>query len=478
MQVALLLLAGIFLSLDINRQLVDYDEATYAKVVVDTLDSGNVLTFQLNGNNWFEKPPLYLWLAMGGVLLFGEQEYAFRIPSILASILCCWLVYLIVRKLTRDQIAATAGFLILLFSNAFFVYAREVRLDSAVVAALLATLFFFIKSWENEKYLLWIFPLIAIGFLFKSVIILLVVPVIFFYSIFYRKWWYLKNKYLWFGGLPALAIIVPWHLYETVQFGHAFWRDYLGTQVFHRATATLTGSNGIGDYFILFIPWYLPWNAVLLISLALLIVFSRLKQFAGRVSLREIAAPLIVAIFIFSAFTLARTHLGSYVMPAFPFFAMCIAISWHQLSSCLPRFKITLASIMSVLLIAGSVFCIYLMPGKVPEYTLDERAIGRAYKAQNINNAPLYALGWLATETLNYYGNTRTQHIDPAVVRGTILHGPFYLLVDPPSASYFFYSRVWPIAPSLKLVYEGRYFILIYSDRDLQMPMFQYVQRP
>jgi 4-amino-4-deoxy-L-arabinose transferase-like glycosyltransferase len=151
-QIVLFCVAGVFLSIDINRQLVDYDEATYAKVVVDTLHTGQATDLYHFNQLWFEKPPLYLWMAMGSVKLFDEHEFAFRIPSIIASILCYWLVYLIVAELTGDTLAATFGFFILLLSNSFFTYGREARLDSAVTAAILAALYFFIKSWREEKF--------------------------------------------------------------------------------------------------------------------------------------------------------------------------------------------------------------------------------------------------------------------------------------------------------------------------------------
>ena len=165
-QVLLLLIAGIFFSFDISRPLIDYDEATYAKVTVDTLHSGNFLNLQMNDSGWFEKPPLYFWLTMGSTKVFGEHEFAFRFVGILASVLCCWLVYLLVRELSGDIFAAIIGFLILLFSNSFFIFAREARLDTSVTAAILAALLFYIKGWKNEKYLFWILPMIAIGFLF------------------------------------------------------------------------------------------------------------------------------------------------------------------------------------------------------------------------------------------------------------------------------------------------------------------------
>src|SRR3990167_1623636 len=175
-QVPLLVIAVVFLSYDITRPLVDWDEATYAKVVVDTLKTGDPTTLQLSGNNWFDKPPLYFWMAMGSVKVFGATEFAFRLPIIALSLLCLWLVYLIVRELTDDYLTASLTFLVLLTSSLFLIFAREARTDQGMILGIVAALFFCIKGWKNPTYLFWLFPSIAVGFLCKSIVVFLAFP--------------------------------------------------------------------------------------------------------------------------------------------------------------------------------------------------------------------------------------------------------------------------------------------------------------
>lgn len=473
LQIGLLVLATIFFSWDAGRPLVDYDEATYAKVAVDTLQSGNFLTLQLDGQPWFEKPPLYLWLAMGSISLFGEHEFAFRLPSILASVLCCWLVFLIIRALTRDTRAASLGFLVLLFSSSFFVYAREIRLDSAVVAAILATLFLFIKSWKEKKYAFWIFPCIALGFLFKSVIIFLAVPITLLYSIFYRKWADLKNSYLWLGGALGLVIVIPWHLYETITYGHVFWDSYFGTQVLHRATTTLTGTNTVFDYLALLIS-YLPWNIALVAGLGILLGAESLEAGEKKSVAKDVFAPVCSALLIIFLFTLAQTHLAPYIMPAFALLAIGVAMTYYHLSLVWPDDKDFFSIVALLAVLAGFAFCVYLMSVKIPPYTRDEAAVGHAYREHGPNGAPLYLLDWIPSETFNYYGGVRAQALNPAVVTGQLLKGPFYLSVSPVGVTYFFETLNKPRYPGLKILYAGEYFILIYSDRDLQLPTLRW----
>lgn len=479
-----ILLVGIAilsLSWGINRQLVDYDEAIYAQVVVDTINQGDMFALKLAGANWFEKPPLYIWLSMLSVQALGEYEYAFRIPSVLASVLACILVYLIVMQLTGSILASSLGFLVLLFSNSFFIYAREARLDSAVIVCVLLAMLFFIKGWKHEKYFIWVFPCIAIGFLFKSVIAFLAIPIILIYCSFYKQWSFLSSRYTWWGAVIGASISIPWHLVETIRFGSEFWRSYMGQQIFQRAITTYTGSNNIFDYAKLFIPWYLPWNGVLFLILPSLVYFRRSFHTEWKYVRAFVIAPLASALFIFVIFTAARTHLSPYIMPAFPFFAIAIAVGHYHLRRTLHSNKI-LISLTDIIMIAAILyaawFCVRIMYEKVPSYTIDERAIGQIYSAHDTHHTPLYVLDWLAVESLSYYGKTKAQSVNPDVIRGTVVEGPFYLVISPVGLTYFFYNnQASPIEPGIQALYVGKDFALIYVDHDIKMPMFQTVPR-
>lgn len=468
-QILLFLVAAVILSIDIGRPLVDYDEATYAHVIHDTLESGDFSTFQLNGNNWFEKPPLHLWATMLSVKVFGENEYALRIPSILAALICCWLVYLIVRYQTKSEIAAGVGFLVLLFSNSFFVFARELRLDSSVTAAILAALYFWMKGLQKEKYLFWILPMIAVGILCKSVIGLLAVPIIFIYCIYYKKWSWLKSKYLWLGFLASLIIVAPWHIAETIRFGGLFWDDYFGEQIVHRATSTMTGTDDYYDY--LAVLWSdVPWIWLLFAQLILVVSLNLSKKFK-KIPLKETLALLTSTAFIVFIFTLQKSHLGTYIIPVFPLLAICIGVLFHHISSLSLIYRRVAISVFSAALVFSIFICLsYNLYAKVPTFTYEERAAGIAYR----NNPPakLYSLDWNVHETVNYYAHTQLTAIDPHTASGSNLQAPFYIFVTIPAETYFFYSFDKPSFEGLRILYQGKQFALIYGDKDITLPNF------
>ena len=335
----LLLIAATYLTFNVTRPLKDYDEATYAKVIVDTFKSGDVSTFTLSGHTWFEKPSLYIWEAMGAVKIFGDGGFAFRLPSIIASTLCIWLVYLITKRLTGNDLAALSASLVVLTVAPFYVFAIEMRMDSSVIMGMLAALYFFIRGWIDERYLLAVAPAIAIGFMFKSVIVFLIGPILLLYAIFYSEWRWIRSRYLWLGTLIALGIWLPWHALETLRFGSTFWNEYLGHQILQRASSTLTGTNSYTD-----IPRWLfvdasYWSFIVVGLIGLSAILSIWKKTNDIVNWKHILPPIISALFIFLVFTMVRTHLPTYMMPAFPFLAMFIGIFLSQLSALFRRYS-------------------------------------------------------------------------------------------------------------------------------------------
>ena len=75
--------------------LVGPDEPRYASIARDMADSGDWITPRLYGQPWFEKPPLYYWSAALSFRLFGVSEVSARLPSavfaLLATLAIGWL---------------------------------------------------------------------------------------------------------------------------------------------------------------------------------------------------------------------------------------------------------------------------------------------------------------------------------------------------------------------------------------------------
>ncbi len=476
---SLIILAALFYGATIfSAPLVDYDEATYAEIVVETLRSGDYSTFLLSNVNWFEKPPLYFWSAMLSISLFGEDEFAFRIPSVIASLVCLCLTFLITRELLGSTTAASIAFLVLLFSPPFFVFAREARLDSGVIMGILAALYFCIRGWRNENYLLWVFPALAIGFLFKSVIVFFAYPVILIFSVFYSEWKWLKVKYLWLGLPISLILLLPWHIAQTIRFGRLFWDDYVIHHVFERSISTLTGSSNYYDYLKILWMYYRPWLFVICGIVVILVGVRLWDKNRSPFSWPFLLSSGIAAGVVIALLTPAQTHLSTYIMPAFPFFAMFIAAAWLDFSRLHFRVEMVLAIFFLPLCIFAAVRSIDAVEQLITPFHYEEREIGRALKLAGYSSnteIPFYALDWPQHGTMNFYaGGAIAKYINPNTESGKVLTAPVYFMTNT-MAENFFFSAVNLPRPGyehLKVLYQGEYLVLFYSDRDVQLPVF------
>jgi 4-amino-4-deoxy-L-arabinose transferase-like glycosyltransferase len=364
-----------------------------------------------------------------------------------------------VKELSGDDLVATLTFLILLFSKLFLMFAREARTDQGLLLGIFAALFFFIKGWKDRRYLFWIFPAIAVGFMFKSVVAFLAFPTILIYAAFYNQWSWIKDKYLWAGAAFSLALLVPWHLLETIRFGMVFWDNYLGVQIFQRATTTLTGTDNPYDYIVLLILNYKPWLLILLIESVLVLSVSLSKRLRARIHFSHLLPPLLTGVFIVTVFSLAKTHLPTYILPALPFFAMYIAFSYQYLLNLISRSSVRIFTIaVSALFVSSYIFSsVASALDQVTSVTYEEQSLGQIYK----NNPPgtLYSFGWPVLSTINYYSATSARYLDASTEGGKLLKAPLYFIVQASTAPQ-----------GLKVLYRGNSLMLLYSDHDIQLP--------
>ena len=156
--------------------LQDYDEATYAQVTRDMLQSHNWMSLTRAGSPYFEKPPLYMWMAGVSESILGDSEFALRLPSALSGIALVAVVILLAFELSADEpderslwAAALAGVIILTMSPVLET-ARQVRIDVPVALWITLAAYGFVKGLKNPKYFLLFWVAAACALMTKDVI--------------------------------------------------------------------------------------------------------------------------------------------------------------------------------------------------------------------------------------------------------------------------------------------------------------------
>ncbi len=99
------ILAGLILFIPFlgGVHLFDWDEINFAESAREMLVSGNYLTVQINFESFWEKPPLFFWLQLLSVKLFGLNEFAMRFPNALAGIITLIVLFRVGRRVIDEK---------------------------------------------------------------------------------------------------------------------------------------------------------------------------------------------------------------------------------------------------------------------------------------------------------------------------------------------------------------------------------------
>ena len=141
---------SLYFLIDFSTQsLVAHDEGLYAR-------RARLIE---NSDNWFSPPFPFphhktlgsYWFIALSIRLFGNNELALRLPSILSSLLCLISTYFISLKITNKKCA-----LISIFSLSsmplWIQYSRYASPDLPFVLCILLVILFFLKSLESSEY--------------------------------------------------------------------------------------------------------------------------------------------------------------------------------------------------------------------------------------------------------------------------------------------------------------------------------------
>ncbi|HEY1038155.1 MAG TPA: glycosyltransferase family 39 protein, partial [Bacteroidia bacterium] len=83
--------------------LFDWDEINFAECAREMIVTDNYSQVQINFQPFWEKPPLFIWMQVLSMKLFGVNEFAARFPNAICGIVTLLVIYNIGRKLFSDK---------------------------------------------------------------------------------------------------------------------------------------------------------------------------------------------------------------------------------------------------------------------------------------------------------------------------------------------------------------------------------------
>lgn len=445
----MIVVAALVFFVNLGRaRLWDEDEPKNAECAREMLERGDWIVPTFNQALRHDKPPLVYWLMISAYKLYGVNEFAARVGSALLAVGTTVATYQLGRMLFAPRVGFWAGW-IMATSLLFVVAGRAATPDAALVfCTTLAMLVFVRATWgagptlagadalrdylpKTWRVFALVYAALALGVLAKGpVAVVLPVMVLGCYLLCVRQaitstagssklsrtgrmlspvaWAQVAWKLRPGAALAVIATIaLPWYAAVGLRTEGDWLIGFFGRHNVGRFLNAMEGHQGPIVYYVPAVLFgFFPWSILLP---------AAMWQLRRRVTAdRAWAAYLFVACWAgvwIGFFSLSRTKLPSYVLPAYPALALLTAAwldGWvskpELVSPWLPRLAFaTLALVGAVAAVALAVIARRELPGDewvacVGAPLIAGGVLGDAW----VNRSPRRAIGVFAAASLAF----------------------------------------------------------------------------
>ncbi len=316
---------------------VVWDEARNGVTAYEMLETRDfILTTYLDKTDyWNTKPPLLFWLISLSYKIFGISIFSMRFPSAFLSLITIIITMLIALKIYGKKVSILTGIILSTCYGFLNLHsARSGNFDSPFAFFITLSIFFLYQTKKHN----WNFYIsgffAGIGFMTKSLAIMQLFGITFFYIIATNLKKNLKIKDFFFYFIFFLLPILPWVVLRYKIDGLAFFKAIIENDLLGRVKSGVDMLPTFTlHYFGSIFGAFFPWSIVFLIT-PFYKNFLDIKRENNRLRLSlELNSfynePLVFIwmAFPFVFFTLITTKVDWYMVPAYPAFAIFIA--WH-----------------------------------------------------------------------------------------------------------------------------------------------------
>ena len=286
------------------------DEGRYASVALEMLQ-GNSLLPTLDGLPFFHKPPLFYWLDMAAMHLFGVGQFAARFGSMVGAWLMGACLFFSLRKSHGHRFALIAV-LVLATSPFYFIGAQYANLDMLVAGLITAAVLALARAVENppKVHLGWLLTAAttcALATLAKGLIgFVLPVLVIGPWLLAQGRWRQVLRLMHPLALLTFAAVAAPWFIAMQLRYPGFF--DYFFIEQHFRRFAQ-TGFNNVQPFW-----FFIPVIPALMLPWALWLPSALRRAWAGRNT--QIGLYIWWIVVVVGFFSMPSSKLVGYVLPA------------------------------------------------------------------------------------------------------------------------------------------------------------------
>lgn len=265
----LIVLSGtLYLGTAGSSALVDDDvDAAHALVAREMLQRHNFVVPYMDGIRYLIRPPMHFWLVAASYALFGETEFATRLPLALAMMGLVLLTFAFGRRFFGERAGLYAA-LIAATSAGMYIFTRIMIPEALYALEFTAIFYLFLRSWTGS-----LDP--RIGYWGASAVCGLAVltrgPIALFlpggavvaFLTLTRSWGRWRELRLFSSIAVFLAVAAPWHILVGLRAPGFYW-EYFVNENINRAMGTRIPHDysavPLWLWWIELLAWLFPWS--------------------------------------------------------------------------------------------------------------------------------------------------------------------------------------------------------------------------
>ena len=313
-----------------ERSLYNPDEGRYAEIAKEMVLRNDYIEPRLYNVDYLAKPILFYWLLIVSFKLFGITEFAGRLVPALFGFLGVLITYWFMQKKLGKK-AAIYSSLIMTTNFWYLQVGRFLIIDMVFTFFTLCSLLFFycgITEVKNKKLFYFLFYVsLAFSFLAKGFVCFFLtgIPIGLYLLLTQqiKKPRFLRKHFLWIAFF--LFLTAGWMIKISLQEP-----EFISSFVIHEHLQRFTSDHFEHQqpfyFFILLIPLFCsPWTFFIGPLKKLL---SNWKDKESDIKLFLVLCALSITAF----FSVSRTKLPTYCLPAMPFIFMLIGYAWSKIT--------------------------------------------------------------------------------------------------------------------------------------------------
>jgi 4-amino-4-deoxy-L-arabinose transferase-like glycosyltransferase len=264
----LLLSCGLYIGTAGTPALDDDDvDAAHAMVSQEMLQRHDFVVPYMDGIRYLIRPPMHYWLVAAGYKLFGENEFATRLPLALAMIGMVLLTFEFGSRFFGQRAGLYAA-LAVATSAGMFIFTRIMIPEAIYALAFEGIFYLFLRSWSgclDSRVGYWgaaalcgvaVMTRALIGVLFPALAIIAYITI----TGGWHRW---RELRLFSSAAIFLAVAAPWHILAELRTPGFFWAYFINEHI-NRALGTRLphdyGAVPLGIWWSSHLIWLFPWS--------------------------------------------------------------------------------------------------------------------------------------------------------------------------------------------------------------------------